>query len=240
MLLKGELVSIDEKYAQEAIASADMNLDGMVDAVTVGQWGQVNIWLGNDKAEFTEVKQTSLQTHIGERYYLSSGDIDQDGDEDIIATGTHGITAYISESPFRYSTKALTEDKVYYGVKVADINLDGYPDIVAIDDEEGAKIFLNNQDLTFTLNQQSFSPDFTASYLDAADYDLDGDVDLLLYRRYNDVEIWRNESTKGKVSFNHLQSFSDRMHYATFKDMDGDGILEIFGRNAPLGSYTKL
>lgn len=90
----------------------------------------------------------------------------------------------LSDADGRYTVRdAAPQVGFWHGGSAADLNGDGYPDVVAIGnyDPEGPAVFLNDGTGNFTLEPASRLPDISGAYyaLELADVDADGDADLL-------------------------------------------------------------
>ncbi len=123
------------------------------------------------------------------------GDINNDNLPDVFMTSNMGANKlYLNKGKFKFqdiSLNAKIEEKGKWntGVVMVDINADGWLDIyvcnAGIDkwkNHDGNKLFINNQDLTFTERAKEYGLDEKGYTTHAAffDYDLDGDLDCYI------------------------------------------------------------
>lgn len=113
---------------------------------------------------------------------------------------------------------------------LVDLNADRWPDLVLASESKPTTIFENEQGATF---KQHTLGRHTRGYdeLSAADYDGDGDVDLLIARKHENpsVRLLRND---GQWVFKDVTkdaeiSASDRISQLSWSDFDNDGYLDI-------------
>lgn len=142
---------------------------------------------GNHKLPFDYDNDGDLDLYIGEGEYNVSGDLvvhmlQNDGNgnfTDVTSTAFSGITL-----------KTTAYHTTYGNSQIADINLDGWPDIVfgAEEFDDTVRFILNNGDGTFSLNAdiettpQNFGSGNDSSrrpWIQIADYDNDGLPDLI-------------------------------------------------------------
>ncbi|MEX2054897.1 MAG: FG-GAP-like repeat-containing protein, partial [Candidatus Andersenbacteria bacterium] len=126
---------------------------------------------------------------------ITTGDIDADGDDDIVTAGKDGIKVYQNEGDFRFTTHIIDEA---YGerVQVVDLNKDGTLDIlVTIKGGDAAiKWYRNNGELDFSPTVLLTAGEEPFAY--AGDLDNDGDADIVTARGEADgrtVSRWMNE-----------------------------------------------
>lgn len=107
---------------------ADFDGDGKMDLLLAATDGALKIYLRQDGA-FT-LAQT-LSQPSGQVQSLTIGDLDADGDIDILAGGTGANTAWINGGADGWSSIELPSDEATtYGMAIGDMNGDGKPDIV--------------------------------------------------------------------------------------------------------------
>jgi len=126
---------------------------------------------------------------------VAIGDINNDSLPDVFMTSNMvGNKLYLNKGNFKFddiSTKAGIEEKGKWntGVVMVDINADGWLDIYVCNagfdkwkSKDGNKLFINNQDLTFTEKAKEYGLDEKGYTTHAAffDYDLDGDLDCYI------------------------------------------------------------
>ena len=120
------------------------------------------------------------------------GDFNNDGLEDVFFTGNQvSNKLYLNKGNLKFGditeNAGLTgDDRWYTGVSLVDINADGWLDIylsvAGISGELANELYINNGDLTFTESAEAYGiADKGYSYQGTFfDYDVDGDLDLLV------------------------------------------------------------
>ena len=196
------------------------------------------------------VKSQELGTDF--HYTSAVGDIDADGDLDIIISGDKGINLWINNGKGEFS---ISENNLAYvvggvGVKLADLDKDGDLDLFiassAFDRGVPNKVFLNNGSGKFTDTGQKIgnkaSPD-----VELADLDGDGDLDAFVanhptwqnnqYQNDGQNEIWLNDGT-GNFT-NSGQSLKNGLSTdVELGDLDGDGDMDAIVTNND-GTYNN-
>lgn len=161
------------------------------------------------------------------------GDINNDGLPDLYFTGNRvSGRLYLNLGDFRFediTEKSGTSTSRWAGgVTMIDINNDGFLDIYlsmtgtehSLPEERKNRLFINNQDGTFTESSGKYGLDDTGFTVHAAflDYDLDGHLDLFLINNY-----------PGSFSRDHQTGIRDEVNDGTSRSTDrlyrnnGDG-----------------
>lgn len=165
------------------------------------------------KNTLTESPKANVLTY--EYFYngggVATGDINNDGLEDIYFTGNMKANAlYINQGNFKFkeiAASAGVDCKTGWktGVSMADVNGDGLLDIYVCFSGKGNpenrrnKLFINNGNLTFSEKAADFGLNDPGHSTHASffDYDKDGDLDMYLLN-HNVVVIREFEYAKAK------------------------------------------
>lgn len=119
---------------------------------------------------------------------MGFGDIDNDGDQDLIITGKGGpikTTLYTNDGAGNFTAASGSSfTNVFDGsVGFADINNDGFIDLLITGStgvpNRTANLYINNGNGTFSIAATPFTPSYGGDF-DFADIDNDGDQDLIL------------------------------------------------------------
>ena len=126
---------------------------------------------------------------------ISSGDIDNDGDIDlIIANGRHwpGQNKILLNNGIGRFTveKDLGSDRMTsYAAELGDLNGDGYIDVAVGNDKAPNNIFINDGLGNFKLNGSFGRENSNTRNIKLDDIDNDGDIDILITNRFESNEI---------------------------------------------------
>ncbi len=160
---------------------------------------------------------------------ITSGDFDQDGDDDLAAANWNGrsVSVLINKGNGIFGPQTIYNISAAFDVTSADIDRDGDIDIAAASDaRDQISILKNNGDGTFITGTTLPCGDNPASVF-AADYNGDGHLDLATANVLsNDVSVLLNN---GNGTFSGYQSYAvysnPRNLYAA--DLDGDGDFDL-------------
>lgn len=142
---------------------ADLDRDGDLDLIS---WDTLH---RNDGGwRFTAMAGPQLL------HYPVRGDLDGDGDDDLIAGGR----VFLSTAPFVFQEVfGRLPGGSYYAEILADLNGDGAPDLACRGDA-GARLFVNDRRGTFTEVSATHLPPTPIGWMDATGVDVEGDGDL--------------------------------------------------------------
>jgi hypothetical protein len=169
------------------------------------------------------------------------GDYDNDGDLDLLVVGSSATYLYRNEGnlSFTKQTGISFLGLVGYGTQWADLNNDGYLDIiykgwVSGTSYDTVKIYKNNGNGTFTDQGNTGILGLEHGNIDLGDYDADGDLDIAICGRIGSgncnprrAKIYRNN---GSFNFTELTGLSlpdVEMSWIKWIDYDNDGDLDI-------------
>jgi hypothetical protein len=225
---------LERQWPTRAVLCFDMDSDGDLDI-----FGVTNFKGTDDPAdEHNEIYRndgdfqfTTINT--GDLYNAPAGqgatdtDYDADGDIDVIAANRTGdVNILRNDGTSNFSLISPTSiglrHKAGDGISTADVNNDGYLDMLLASDNKG-HLYLNNGNGTFTFKKSFFNTD---GYMGGfADLDNDGDGDLVFA---GDRNIYLNDGT-GNFSPGPVVPISgiDDPRGISFADIDGDGDLDF-------------
>jgi len=170
-----------------ALVAADFNNDGSPDlAVANENTGSITILLGNGNGTFHPGATIAAANRPKA---LAAGDFNRDGKLDlaVVNRGDHTLSIFIGAGDGNfahaadYATAPVLDDAFQSAVLAVDLNRDGIPDLVVVDDMAQAFIFLGKGDGTFVPAPalSSASPMITGP-IAAVDLNHDGNLDLVL------------------------------------------------------------
>jgi hypothetical protein len=170
---------------------ADVNNDGWPDCF-VPNFGSTNVlYINQEGKSFTPIEMGDADNSVG----ASFGDFDNDLDLDLFvanASNQHNIlyTNDGSGNFARITSGWVAEDKGNsHGSVWADLDNDGWQDLVVMNDQDGSKfLYMNNGDGTFgkVTNSPFISPAGNSFAIVSTDLELDGDLDLIISNHSNE------------------------------------------------------
>lgn len=215
---------------------ADIDGDNDLDAIIASESQPRIVIHRNVSAATNQFEEVVVATSIPSLGQLQVGDLDSDGDADIVAASTTNDAIYVFENPgeagdtFTQHTVATAVDGAR-GVTLSDLNGDGFLDII------GTAI---HGDYAFWLradSQASWNYQFNtiATNLDLAlgvsvtDVDGDGDQDVIVASRLDNTVAWYENLDGSAQSFSENLITTSAIHasYAQPADIDGDGDMDI-------------
>lgn len=231
------LLRLEDKGETSAgVNVGDLNGDGLLDIV-LGKgrhWPLYNRVLLNDgKGHFSA---SNLGTAPDRTYSAALADLDRDGDLDIVVSNDEPDRKLLSKNDGKghfseAGTFGASDWSTRY-VTLADLNGDGYPDIVAANRGAGPQAptpsFLCLNDRKGQFPACDALPTESATSIVAADFDGDGALDLFIPHRDGgqSVLLWND----GKGRFPNSTKVGPAATWARIGaagDFDGDGRLDL-------------
>ena len=173
------------KGSQADVELGDLNGDGYIDAVITG-WRNVStdpcpnrIWLNDGRGNFTETGQVldEVMRHV---HGLTLGDIDSDGDTDLIfgiQTNAPFVRVFHNDGTGRFTAIQNCGSRAVEDLKLADMDNDGDLDLVLACNGPN-EIWLNNGSGSFTNSGLRLGSEWTWG-IDVGDFNNDGKLDVV-------------------------------------------------------------
>ncbi|MDP2269216.1 MAG: VCBS repeat-containing protein [Archangium sp.] len=160
-----------------------------------------------------------------------------DARRDVVRRPAARFSDVAAESGLQFPT-SRTGHLLLGGLAVRDLNGDGRLDVAATDGTD-VVVFTQDQPLHFTSTVISTGhPKMWTSSITAADFDDDGDADLLVTHHPGPTELFRNEN--GTFALAGTVGEAGQWHSAITADLDQDGHLDVVLLPYPLeGSPTN-
>lgn len=243
-------------------AYADLNSDGREDIIISEfgfRQGALSWFENNGKGNYTRHTLKSFAGAIRTEVY----DFNKDGKPDIaalMAQADEGVFIYYNEGNGKFREERVIRFPPVYGsnyFQLFDFNGDGFMDILTTNGDNadysivfkpyhGIRIFYNNGRNQF--EQKYFLPVYGAQKAIPADFDNDGDIDMVSIAFYPDYEklpeesfiYWENAGNNTYKRYTFSGFADGRWLTMDAGDMDGDGDKDIILGNAfiPVGNVS--
>ena len=215
----------------------DLNGDGNLDIVLAKgrHWPLINrVLFGDGKGGI--LRSHDLGTVADRSYSGRLVDIDKDGDLDVVISNDKPDSKLVyhndSKGSFEVGSKFGHPDWPTRNASVADLNSDGFPDIVVANRSKnpaiGNYIYINDGNGKFETDCIAFSH-YPATTITPADFNNDGLIDLAVPHRDNGQSYVFIQTDKGELDFNQIPfgppTASIRMSQAA--DFNNDGKIDI-------------
>jgi methionine-rich copper-binding protein CopC len=226
----GSTAIVSSAYDVNKIATGDLDGDGKMDIVLAG---------ANPLAGYRYRQAYLLSIHLGSNTFVGDvtqdypvtsialGDLDGDGDLDMLTTNSNGVVLRFNSGTgsFNTGTGVAFAGKAS-DVAVADVDGDGDLDLL-VSQGSTVSVRLNNGQGVFSGGTDSGA----AGNLATADVDGDGDLDLLVaIAASNTVSVRLNDGT-GTFSAGTAVPVGSNPSDVAASDVDGDGDLDLLTTN---------
>ncbi|MGB5820500.1 MAG: VCBS repeat-containing protein, partial [Saonia sp.] len=220
-----------------AVARADLDRDGDEDLIAASAGNDTIAWFESDGAVPPVFTRNVISATMLGASGVAIGDIDADGDPDVVASSADDDTVAWFESDgaadptFTLRTIVTTADGAS-DVAVADIDADGDLDVVASSALDDRVVVHQNDGAalpTFSPIVLSSASD-GANAIEIADVDDDGDLDVLVVSSLDDRLVWyANDGASPIPAFSEflISAVVDGASDVVAADLDADGDLDL-------------
>ena len=256
----GAAAGVDLGGYSSGVAWADVNNDGFLDLLVLRLENPIRMFMNNGNGTFTEASPfggngTCSPDFGGGRTSAAFGDYDRDGDLDlhVVEWGCDGTLNRLFENDGTGVFQDVTETAGMgmpgvWGLSsaFADIDDDGWPDLLVSGDFGTSRLFLNlgNGQFTNITSQAGVGTDENGMGSAIADFDNDGDLDWFVTSIFDAAmtcevfgcgwgssgnRLYRNESAAQFSDYTDIAGVRDGGWGwgATFFDFDNDGDLDL-------------
>jgi hypothetical protein len=197
-----------------SVAVADVDQDGDPDVLVTYYRERARLYLNDGSGAFTPSDQEFFAG-------VAPGDIDGDGDIDIVSLRADGPAAIWSNTRGRFVLERRTvgdPDGVGH-IELVDADADGDLDVIAAGDAIESTLWQNDGHGEFRRARQTFNP---GTRVVTGDLDRDGDIDLVI-----GPSVWINGGGgRFRLGQTVPLTITTALHLV---DIDGDGDLDLLG-----------
>ncbi|MEQ9096540.1 MAG: VCBS repeat-containing protein [Phycisphaerales bacterium] len=238
-LYPGQTFPVGGVQAEDLLA-ADFNGDGITDVVTCS--GSFGVWLTLGLGSGSYASPVFFDTP-GEAFRLNAGDIDGDGDLDVVAALQRigDIALLLNDGDGGLADPViLAVGALPRGVDIQDLDGDGDLDIAVNNALSGdVSILLNRGDGTFG-PQVRYAVGDSASVMAAGDADGDGDMDLVFADFYGEFVVLANDGAGAFAVVERRPAGGRNPDDITLFDANGDGHLDAAVSGQGVGGVSLL
>lgn len=218
----------------QSVAVGDLDGDGDIDLVS-GTWNgffgvsgdENSVAINLNKGDGTFAKATMIPV-LNKTTKVITGDFDNDNDIDIAAThkDTSRISVLLNNGDATFAPFIDYEvGKDPWSLYSADINGDGYLDLIVATISGELTLLINNRDGSFSTEKILLEPGLQNVH--GGDIDNDGDHDLITLNSYNNtLNIFFNDGNASFTSVNTLK-MNHWINSVFLSDLNGDGNLDF-------------
>jgi hypothetical protein len=232
---RGGLLTFQARSAK----SADVDGDGDMDVISASQKENRIVWHENVDGAGTFRPQPWIISNEADRAnYVVAADLNRDGNTDALyASAFNNTIAWFGNNGaggFGETNVISSQASLASSITAADLDGDGDLDVLATSVGNDTVAWYENIDGAGAFSPQRVITDQAdgARSVDAADLDLDGDLDVLFASPLNDTIAW-HENLDGNGTFGDRKMISlpnpnsSHANFISTADLDGDGDLDV-------------
>jgi len=218
-------------FGTVGIAIRDFDGDGKLDVVASGYTDSDVRWYKNEGGTPINWRKYIIDDYFNGAEFLCVGDIDDDGDTDVVVTGSYGnsVAWYENNLPDTNWSKHLIDDGTLGGAtncEVGDIDGDGDLDVAATGTSADDLVWYENNLPNTNWNKITIDGNLDGAWgVCIADIDGDDTLDVLATGFYADNVVWYKTTDAGQTWSQNIiyPDYFDGARNAYDADIDGDG-----------------
>ena len=226
-----------ETDASYSVVLADIDKDGDLDLVA-GNYGQTNkLYLYDSVSSSFSAAGTVIGSDTDNTWETVLGDVDGDGDLDIVAVNKGQTNKlYLNDGTGSFTIGAGTNigsdlDNTQ-SITLGDVDGDGDLDLVTGNENQTNKLYLNDGSGNFSTIGAAISNDLDDTVLSSlADFDGDGDLDLMTANYGTSHKLYLNNGSGVFDTGTAIGSGTDNSYTGFVTDVDNDGDLDLLTGN---------
>jgi len=229
-----KIITLDANGANDVYA-ADIDGDGDMDVLSSAVYGNDIAWYENldGQGNFSSLILISDDANNARSVY--SKDLDGDGDLDVLSANSSGSKLAWYENIDGLGTfgnQQIISSSLSgpFSVYAGDLDGDGDNDVLCASSFDGKVTWFENTNGqgTFGTEQIITTSASGAEFVTAADFDADGDLDVLSTSFIDDKIAWYENIGQGSFGAQQIISnLADDPRSVVVKDLDNDGDLDI-------------
>ena len=218
------------------VVAGDLDSDGDIDIISACYDNNSIVWYENDGNTIPTFSSHVVSTNVNGAVSVDLGDIDSDGDIDIISAGFKDNAIYWHQNDGKpnpsFSFKVVSKTPIEVrSISIGDFNQDGNLDISSASVKEDEIAIYKNSgtlDPLFTKEIVSNNAD-GAYYIYSSDINGDGHEDLVSASIYDDKIAWyeNDGSAIPKFTEHTISTSADAARSVHSGDLDNDGDIDI-------------